>query len=230
MEGGNITVTVRPSCPYLWQGHFHDLLSTYFVQGRMLGAGIENKNDKIWSPNFRSLANKGEKLLGKEHKGGRGEKGEKRWVWSSSETKERQPWPEAKGQGPRSSVAGEPLCGRLVAAVTEEPRRKETAPPATGARALFMCIHNDNNFTRELTSFSRLCQVYVPDGTCLPHLIYCRANQLCLSPGQARIWQPVGKILSIWHSCPHIIFPRAIIFLSVKGFFFKYVFLFLAYF
>lgn len=115
-----------------------------------------------------------------------------------------------RGQGP--------LCGHPVAPATEEPQRKETAHPAAGARALFMCIHNNNNFTRELTSLSRLCQVYVPDGTCLPHLIYCRVDQLCLSPGQACIWHPVGKILSIWHSCPHIIFPRAIIFLSVKGF------------
>lgn len=125
-------------------------------------------------------------------------------------------------RGPGGPGAKEHPRGCPVAAVEEEPRRKEAAHPAAGARALFMCIHNNNNFTRELTSLSRLCQVYVPDGTCLPHLIYCRADQLCLSPGQAHIWQPVGKILSIWHSCPHIRFPRAIIFLSVKVFLIRF--------
>lgn len=100
------------------------------------------------------------------------------------------------------------------------PEGKEAAHPAAGVRAAFMQIHNNNNnFTRELTYLSRLCQVYVPDGPCLLHLIYCGADQLCLRPGQAHIWQPVGKNLCIQHSCPHILFPRAILFLSVKVFY-----------
>ena len=77
VEGGNVTVTILPSCPNLCQGHFQDLLSIYFVQGRMLGAGMGNKINEIWSLHLRSLASKGDKLLGRDNKGGRAEKGKK---------------------------------------------------------------------------------------------------------------------------------------------------------
>lgn len=76
MEGGNVTVTILPSGPNLCQGHFQDL-NIYFVQGRMLGERMGNKINEIWSLHLRSLASKGDKLLGRENKGGRAEKGRK---------------------------------------------------------------------------------------------------------------------------------------------------------
>lgn len=79
------------------------------------------------------------------------------------------------------------------AAAGEEPWGRRQLP-VLQCQALFIWIHNNNSFTRELACLSRLCQVYVPDGPCLPHLIYWRADQLHLSPGQAHIWQLVGKI------------------------------------
>lgn len=154
--------------------------------------------------------------------GKRGENGERGEVLSEVRLKGQPSWSSWE----HKPIQPPPTTPAPLAAAGEEPWGRRQLP-VQQCQAPFMWIHNNNNFTRELACLSRLCQVYVPDGPCLPHLIYWRADQLRLSPGQAHIWQPVGKI------SPHDI--RALKSYSPEQFSFYlsrffYVFLFLPYF